>query len=925
MADKIPQQRRIIDRQAVSTRLDAIAADQTLTRQTQRAAVLALLKTTMADGVAVIRRRFEEEGATGAEVVRANSFLMDQLIRVIHDFATQRVFDRVRVAGDTLGIVAVGGYGRGELAPFSDLDLLFLLPYKATPYSEQVVEYILYMLWDLSLKVGHSTRTVDECIRQARLDGTIRTALLEARWLWGDQEMYLTLKKRYRAEVVKGTGIEFVERKLAERDSRHDRLGDARYVLEPNIKDGKGGLRDLHTLFWIVRYLYGVSEIPELVSLGVLTPEAANRFVTVRRFLWTVRCHLHYLTGRPEDRLTFDVQQQIGQRMGYVDTSHARGVERFMRRYYLVAKDVGDLTRILCAVLEEQHKRKPRLSFSVLSFRKRNVDGFVVEGGRLAVPSADTFDRKPMQILRLFHASHVHGIDIHPNTLQRVAQSLRQLGRLRDSPEANRLFLEILTSRKNPVATLRLMNESGVFGRFIPDFGRVVAQMQYDMYHVYTTDEHTLRAIGVLHDLESGALTQEAPLTSQLIHQIQSRRALFVAVLLHDIAKGRGGDHSELGAQVALKLGPRLGLTPEETETVSWLVRNHLTMSRTAFKRDLDDVKTVEDYVRVVQSPERLRLLLIVTCADIRAVGPTAWNGWKAALLRNLYNRAEEAMSGGVAVQIRDRRVQEAKEAVRTALADWPEDEVERHLSRGYPAYWLAFDTATHVRHARMIMAADRAGSPLTIETREDPTRSGTEIIIYTGDHAGLFSQISGAIALVGESIADAKIITMVNGMALDTFWIHGPAGEPRDRAEKMKKIRAAIESVLHGKVWPQGEFRKGRGTVLPSRTRVFQVPPRVIIDNTASKTHTLVEVNGRDRPGLLYDVTSALTALGLQISSAQVATYGERVVDVFYVKDVFGMKVDHEGKLRQVRKQLLDALADPADAHPQEAPSAAE
>ncbi|KAF0139417.1 MAG: protein-PII uridylyltransferase, partial [Rhodospirillaceae bacterium] len=864
-------------------------------RQKQRTRVLAFLKEVVVQGGwATVRRRFEEEGASGTDVVKANSFLMDQLIRIIHDFTNEYALEAgVQTVGDHLSLAVVGGYGRGELSPFSDLDLLFLLPYKITPYCEQMIEYILYMLWDLGLKVGHATRTVEECIRQAKADTTIRTAMLEARWLWGEQALYNLLKVRFQDEIIRTSGIEFVETKLAERDTRHERLGDARYVLEPNVKESKGGLRDLHTLFWIARYLYGVSDMGQLVNLGVLTPDVAIRFTKAQNFLWTVRCHLHYLTGRAEDRLTFDVQQNIGHRMGYTDHAGARGVERFMKHYFLIAKDVGNLTRILCAVLEEQHKRRPKLSFPAITFRHRTVEDFPLEGGRLTL-TPEAVAHEPVRLIRLFHVSHKHDIDIHPNALRLITEKLATITKLRDNPEANGLFLDILTTRRNPVATLRLMNESGLFGRFIPDFGRVVAQMQYDMYHVYTTDEHTIRAIGVLHDIEGGQLAAELPLSTQLVQQIHSRRALYVAVLLHDIAKGRGGDHSELGGRVAWKLGPRFGLTPEETDTVSWLVLNHLNMSRTAFKRDLDDAKTVEDFVRRVQSPERLRLLLLLTCCDIRAVGPTAWNGWKGALLRDLYHRACETMAGAPSVPSRDHRVEKAKDALRAALSDWPTEPVEAHLARGYPSYWLGFPAEAHVRHARLVRLAEESDRPLTIECRQDPLRSGTEIVIYTSDHPGLFSQMAGAIALTGESIVDARIITLANGMALDTFWIQGP-----------------VENVLKGNMRSEWEFRK-RGRSFPSRTRVFKVPPRCIIDNNASKTHTVVEINGRDRPGFLFDVTSTLTALSLQISSAQIATYGERVVDVFYVKDIFGMKIMHETKIRQIRRRVLEVLGDP-------------
>jgi [protein-PII] uridylyltransferase len=771
---------------------------------------------------------------------------------------------------------------------------------------------MLYMLWDMGLKVGHSTRSVDECLRQARADLTIRTALLEARWLWGDRTLFDQLRQRYRAEVVAGSGEEFVESKLAERDTRHEKMGDTRYVLEPNIKEGKGGLRDLHTLYWIAKYLYQISDVSQLADLGVISREAAQRFAKAQGFLWTVRCHLHYLTGRPEDRLTFDVQQEIGLRMGYTEHAGTRGVERFMKHYFLIAKDVGDLTRIFCAVLEEQHKRKPRLRLTEL-FRRNTVDGFKLDNNRLTVNADDDFRRDPLKIIRLFHASLHHGLDTHPHAVSLITQNLRLVARLRDNPEANRLFVEMLTSRKDPEVALRHMNEAGVLGRFVPDFGRVVAQMQYDMYHVYTVDEHTLQAIGILHRIEQGMHEKDLPVATEIIHKVLSRRALFLATFLHDIAKGRGGDHSVLGAEIAQKLGPRLGLSEEETETASWLVRNHLLASQTAFKRDIDDPKTLQDFVTAVQSPERLRLLLVLTVADIRAVGPSVWNNWKAGLLRELYHRANDMMTGNESADRREARVEAAQVRVREGLGamGWSPAEIETHVGRGYPSYWLLYDAGTHLRHARMIHEAELTRQPLTIDTRVDSARGVTEVTVYTGDHPGLFSQIAGAMAVSGASIVDAKIVTLTNGMALDTFWIQDADGAPFDSPSRLAKLSSYIEQALSGRMWPARELAKRRST-LPSRTRVFRVPPRVLIHNKASATHTLIEVNGRDRPGFLHDVTAAMTGLGLQISSAHISTYGERVVDVFYVKDVFGLKVEHEGKLRQLRRVLMDALAEP-------------
>src|SRR5438270_1736229 len=680
---QILRQRDILDRRALAEQL-AQTLDAAPSR-VERGVLLPPLKAALAHGHAEIQRRFEAEGHA-PRTVREQCFLIDQLIRVLYDVVTERVYPLANpTEGEKLAIVAVGGYGRGEMAPYSDIDLLFLLPYKQTPHTEQVIEYLLYLLWDLGLKVGQATRSVAECLRYAKSDLTIRTALLEARYIWGEQALYSDLKQRFDGEILRGTAAQFVEAKLAERDARHIRVGDSRYQLEPNIKEGKGGLRDLHTLYWIAKYIYRIDDVAKLVELGVLSAEESARFERAQTFLWTVRCHLHYLASRAEERLTFDLQTEIGRHMGYTDHAGTRGVERFIKHYFLIAKDVGDLTRIFCAILEADQQHKRRLPWIRWGTGRRSLEGFVIDGERLTIPSEDFFKTDPVGLLRLFHVAQQHDLDIHPRALRAVTQSLRLVdGKLREDPEANRLFLEILASRKDPETALRRMNEAGVFGRFIPDFGRVVAQMQYDMYHVYTVDEHTLFAIGILHKVESGLLETELPLATQLMPTIVSRRALYLAVLLHDIAKGRGGDHSELGEQIALKLGPRLGLAAEETETVAWLVRWHLLMSSTAFKLDIGDRQTIGNFVERVQSPERLKLLLVLTVADIRAVGPKVWNGWKAALLRELYHSATEVISGGLSGEGQASRAAAAQAAARRLLPDFSEPEFATFVSRGY-------------------------------------------------------------------------------------------------------------------------------------------------------------------------------------------------------------------------------------------------
>ncbi len=895
----------------LSARLQELAAGD-VARDALRPDVLAVAAETLAASREEIQARFFAGELNGTELVASITEMTDTLISALFEFTTQTVYPRANpTQGERMALVAVGGYGRAELAPHSDIDLLFLLPYKKNAYTEQVIEYILYLLWDLGFKVGQAIRSVDDCMRLGKDDITIRTAMLETRLVAGERPLFESLRERFRSEIAEGTGPDFVEAKLAERDERHTRTGDSRYVLEPNVKEGKGSLRDLHTLFWIAKYIYGVEKISAMVDLGVISAREARRFGKAQNYLWTVRAFLHYLTGREEDRLTFDRQEQVAELMGYTDHAGARGVERFMKHYFLYAKEVGDLTRIFCAALEAQHKRRPRLRLPTFGLGKREVDGFLIEQGRLRVSRDTLFREDPVALLRLFSVAHREQVDIHPATLRLVTRSLPLIDdALRHDEEANREFLDLLIHERNPEGMLRHMNEAGVFGRFVPDFGRVVGQMQHDMYHVYTVDEHTIRALGILHRIEGGEMTDVMPVASEVIHKLGSRRALYVALLLHDIAKGRGGDHSEIGADVALQLGPRLGLTEEETETVSWLVRQHLFMSHVALHRDVDDPKTLADFVEVVQSLERLRLLLCLTVADIRAVGPNVWNGWKAALLRELYSAAEDAMTGQLTGRGRAERAEAAKDDLRARLSDWSDEAFDQFASRVPAPYWLAFDTDAQIRHAEITRDAKIEDAPLKIESRVDVFRAITEITVHTIDDWGLFSRIAGAMALSGANIVDAKVFTMADGMALDSFWIQNSNGEAFDGSRPLRRLKDNLAQIISKqRLLP---VRLGLKENLPDRTRVFREQPRVIIDNSASNANTVIEVNGRDRPGFLYDVTTALTELNLQISTAKIATFGTRAVDVFYVKDLFGLKVTHEKRLEAIRKRLLVAIGAP-------------
>jgi [protein-PII] uridylyltransferase len=865
-----------------------------------------------------VQSAFEADGR-GLSCASRLALVEDELIRAIYDYVVSYVYPAQNPSlGEHLAIVAVGGYGRGTLAPGSDIDLLFLLPFKQTAWGESVVEAILYILWDLGQKVGHATRSIEECLRQAKADLTIRTSLLEARLILGDARLFDTMRSRFDQEIVKKTAREFVAAKLAEREARVTRAGSSRYLVEPNVKEGKGGLRDLNTLFWIAKYVCRVREPAELVAAGLFTEAEFRLFRRCEEFLWRVRCHLHFLNGRAEERLTFDQQRAVAARLGYAVRSGLTSVERFMKHYFLIAKDVGDLTAIVCAALEErQAKPRAMLDRFVGHLRKRRklgkldgLDDFAIEIDRITVARADAFERDPVNLIRLFWAADRTRLAIHPDATRLVTLSLKRIdASLRENHEANRLFLDILTSHNVPETVLRRMNETGVLGRFIPDFGRIVAMMQFNMYHHYTVDEHLLRAIGILAKIDAGRLREDHPVANEVMHQIANRTSLYVATFLHDIAKGRETDHSLAGAEVARKLCPRLGLSEAEIETVVWLVENHLAMSTTAQSRDLSDWRTIETFANRVQTLERLRLLLVLTVSDIRAVGPGVWNGWKGQLLRTLYWETEVVLAGGHSTVDRGRRVARAQQDLRQALPAWSDPEFESYAARHYPAYWLKVDLARKIAHARLLRLFEAEMKSLATEVATDQFRGATELTIVAPDHPRLLSIIAGACAAAGANIVDAQIFTTTDGLALDTIFVSRAFDDDTDEMRRADRIAESIEKALRGEIH-LSEVVAAKGGTPKGRAKTFPLAPEVVIDNNLSNRQTVLEISGLDRPGLLYDLTTVISGLNLNITSAHVATFGEKAVDVFYVVDLTGAKITNPARQASIRRHLLEVFA---------------
>ena len=894
---------------AVAELQAAISADETTLEV--RARAVEILDTAYKAGFARIADHLRANPFDTLTAIHSWSALTDNLVRATTRIAREILHPLPNpTAAERFSVLAVGGYGRAEMAPFSDIDLLFLMPRKRAPWAESVVETMLYIFWDLRLKIGHATRTSSDCLRLGKADYTIRTSLLESRCVAGDTKLARDMQSRLWRDLFKDTAAEFVEAKLEERAERHRKQGGQRYMVEPNVKEGKGGLRDLQSLFWIAKYIHRAERAEELVDHGMFTTTEFQTFQRAEKFLWTVRCHLHLLAKRASEHLTFDAQVEIARILGYKDDSGRRGVEYFMQDYFRHATQVGELTRVFLTGLEAQHvKRQPRVG-ELLSRAGRRLttrlrSGYRLDQNRINIADPEAFLADNLNLLRVFEEGLRTGYLLHPDVMRLLTANLHLIDDdMRANPEANHLFLDMLLDHGNPERGLRRMNELGVLGAFIPEFQPIVAMMQFNMYHHYTVDEHTIQCISTLSQIEDGELVESLPVASAILKRGVNRRVLFVAMLLHDIGKGRKEDHSILGAEIARQLCPRLGLDSGECETVEWLVRHHLLMSDVAQKRDLSDPRTVRDFARIVQSRTRLKLLTVLTVCDIRGVGPGTWNNWKAQLLRDLYHATRRMMSEGMEGTATHLRVDEARSELAKVLKGWSDTAITHEQERHYDPYWQGLDLESH-RVFADLLARIKPGEILS-DFNLDPDRDATRACFALEDHPGIFSRLAGALALVGANVVDAKTYTSSDGFATSVFWLQDAKGNPYEES-RLKRLSNMVNKALSGKV-VAGDALKDRDK-FKKREKDFIVPTEITFDNEGSEIYTIIEVDTRDRPGLLFDLTRAISANNIYIASAVIATYGVQAVDVFYVKDMFGLKLHSQSKRAALEKRLLQAI----------------
>lgn len=810
--------------------------------------------------------------------------LMDGLVRKAFGQA------RSEVLSAHVCLLAVGGYGRRELAPHSDIDLLLLSSSREKEITP-LVEKTLFPLWDLGLEVNCSSRSVQECLSLAEGDLHIKTGLIDMRYLDGAYDSFEALHRLFRRKVLYRHVPEFAKALLQELKERHQRYGDSQYVLEPNIKEVRGGLRDFQVGRWLLR----AKEQTDRWE-AVLFRDQANAIEGAVHFLWTIRNEMHRLCGRRQDDLSFELQERIAPLLGF--PPGPRGIEEMMRRLHLTTARISNFAK---GTLERTLSESPRRGSVFSLWARRRLDSdFVAGPGGIRLKDPAAFKKDPTKVMELFRWSQSLGFKIDHRTEDAILESLPWIDeRFQASQEVNRTFLSILNQGERIDEILVRMHQLGLLSRLIPEFGEIEGRVHYDLYHVHPVDTHSLLTVGELVKLKDGTYEKEFPLLSSLMREVEPFGLLILSGLIHDLGKGGEGDHSLRGAELAERIGERMGLSQEEKALLSFLVRRHLLLIETAFRRDLHDEGTIHRFAKEVGDPLRLKMLYLLSFADIRAVGPEAWTTWKDSLLMELFLRTVHFMEG--------RGVEGGFSREENVLASLSEI-LPPHLYSRYreelPSRYLSCYPASEIAH-HIEMASRIEEVPLLVEwQRLDGCRA--RVTLCTRDRYGLFARITGSMFLNRLNILGAQVHTWDNGVALDTF-------EVEDRTEeldrRLERFRMDLEAVLCGKVTIRNLLFERKETMGIQPKVVPKVEGQVKINNQDSDFYTIVEVGGEDRMGILYEITQVLTEHGCDIHFARVSTFGNRIVDVFYVQDEWGEKLEGKERLDHLQRSLLDLL----------------
>jgi [protein-PII] uridylyltransferase len=852
-------------------------------------------------------------GASGADIVRAMTATIDRAVVYLHDIAVAEFATRnVRVSG-RCAIIAQGGYGRGELSPGSDIDLLFVYQWKVNPFVEWVAEKILYSLWDTGLQVGHAVRSVPECVRLAARDFKVKTALLDTRFLCGDADLGRDLEKAIENDVLKQSADSFFKEKLAESEERRRQFGESVYLLEPQLKEGEGGLRDLQTAFWMARVKFKIRHLKELVQKSVISERDLDSVLASRDFLWRVRNSLHFLSGTHQDQLTFEYQERVAQILGYGDAEERRGVERFMRDYYLHAAVIN---RFADSVIDRCLEKPSPYRRLTEIFGRRIRPGLRIARGEVMIEDPELLARDPAAIVGIFVESQRHGVPLAQRSKELVRAHAPALGALRERPDVVQPFREILRGRGRVYETLSAMHELEVLDQLIPEFGQLRAMVIRDFYHIYTVDEHTLRGVRALEQLDAGTFKDSAPLCTNVMHDLDDREILNLSMILHDIGKGHGHGHSDRGARLALGVAARLGFDADAANEISRLVRHHLLMSHVAQHRDLEDDRVVVDFARLLEDRETLKKLYVMTFADMKSVAPNVWNTWRDMVIGELYMRALEVFeSGAFVVEDPEARAARARARLKAGLAARTPPiagaHVDKALERLPSTYFLSATEDAFVHHLELWRAFEETRQGAATSVRHVPEREFSEFTVLTADRPGLFSMITGVLTAHAMNILSAKISTARDGTVLDVFRIAQIAREDRMVDERRwQKVRGTLDEVLRGErtiesvaaTMPKPSILDGRRVLPPIETSVQ-------IDNQSSAEYSLVEVSAEDRIGVLFAITRTLFHEGCAIHRARISTVLRHVYDVFYVTDGEGRKIVDSGRMQAICNSVRQRL----------------
>ena len=867
------------------------------------------LKAYLSGTLSVLREEQRDAVSDGCDACRRYSGAMDAVLRALYGRARQRYLSAAPDLKYRMAVVAVGGYGREELCPKSDIDLLFLHPYKMDRYVESMTEWMLYPLWDLGLEVGHSVRNVKETVRMAAADDSIRTALLDYRFITGSEPFFDDAGKEIEKFLFYSNADKFIEKKIREMRTRHAKFGSTVYVLEPNVKEGRGGLRDLHTAIWTARIKYKSRNLLDLRNKGVAASQTIRAIRHTLSYLLRVRNELHFLTGKKTDVLSFGVQEQMADLFRYRTYGKTYGVERFMRAYYMHASSAAHLADELLEQVDRflpDGGRKPFFSIR----RKTMAGAGILYRGKLSLKDSSSFNRDPVNVMEFFRTMQKTHSFLSVEAKKQVQRALPLAGQeFREDPRTGGLFLEILSDPHWLRETLLAMNECRFLGRYIPEFAPLYSKVQRDIYHVYTVDIHSIRAASVFSGLENKASgTKEEEEFLRIYRSVPRKDLLNLAILFHDIGKGKGHGHSQIGAEIVGRIGPRMGLSEGEVADLVFLVENHLLMAHTSQRRDLHDIELILSFTEAVTTQSRLDRLYLLTYADLHEVGPDVWTQWKAMLLAELYDKAKNILETGKLKRVYEERPLQRREQVREGLSAFPRAEVDRYLSRFDDRYFLGTPDGRFADHLRLLSEFD--GSAPRIEAIDYPESGASELIIVWNDERGLFAKIAGTLSANGINILNATIATSVDSVALDTFYV-SYMGKSLQADPKKNRVLQDLSAVLRGEATVE-QIMAERKIARFVREKVSRYrPTRVVFDNSVSSRYTVVDIFTYDRIGLLYDITRTLAGMGIDIALSKISTKADQVADVFYLTDRGLGKITDEARLEQIRAALLEAIGE--------------